>query len=290
MPPSLLIDEERCLIDSFGGAERLLRVRRRRMSTSILDLLEGELRTVVAGGIQRAIKEQARVEYTGVRIPDGDGERRCTMSIRPLLHPRTGARHLRISFASAPAPAEPSAPDADADARAPGVARGAADQGSQERMSPRETELADTKETRQATIEELETSNEEMQATNAELVATNEELQSTNEELHSVNEELYSVNAEYQQKIAELKELNADIRHLLDGTDVGTLFLDRDLRIRRFTPRIASVFHIVEHDLGRQLGDLSRDIGRRGLGEELERGGGDGGVREGGGRGGGGGR
>jgi two-component system, chemotaxis family, CheB/CheR fusion protein len=268
MPPSFLVDEERCLVDSFGGAERLLRVRRRRMSTSILDLLEGELRTVVAGGIQRAIKEQARVEYTGVRIPDGDGERRCTMSIRPLLHPRTGARHLLISFGSAPRLAEPSAPDA---AAAVAVASVAADQVSQERMSTLETELAYTKETLQATIEELETSNEEMQATNEELVASNEELQSTNEELHSVNEELYSVNAEYQQKIAELKELNADIRHLLDGTDVGTLFLDRDLRIRRFTPRIASVFHIVEHDLGRQIGDFSHNIERRGLMEDIER-------------------
>src|SRR5204862_4409992 len=118
-----------------------------------------------------------------------------------------------------------------------------------------EHELTYARETLQATIEELETSNEEMQATNEELVAANEELQSTNEELHSVNEELYTVNAEYQQKIIELKELNADIRHLLEGTDVGTLFLDRELQIRRFTPRIASVFHIVQHDLRRPLSD-----------------------------------
>jgi two-component system CheB/CheR fusion protein len=110
-----------------------------------------------------------------------------------------------------------------------------------------------------------------MQATNEELVASNEELQSTNEELHSVNEELYSVNAEYQQKITELKELNNDIQHLLEGTDVGTLFLDRDLRIRRFTPRIASVFHIVQHDLGRQISDFSHNIERRSLLEDIER-------------------
>jgi two-component system CheB/CheR fusion protein len=269
MPPSLLIDEDRCLIDSFGGAERILRVRRRRMSTSILDLLEGELRTVIAGAIQRAIKEQTRVDYTGVRIPDGDGERRCTMSIRPLVHPRTGARHLLVSFGSAPAAAEAAEPSASVSTVS--VHSLTVDQVSQERMSALETELAYTKETLQATIEELETSNEEMQATNEELVASNEELQSTNEELHSVNEELYSVNAEYQQKIAELKELNADIQHLLEGTDVGTLFLDRDLRIRRFTPRIASVFHIVEHDVGRQISDFSHNIERRSLMEDIER-------------------
>src|SRR6185503_5499832 len=126
-------------------------------------------------------------------------------------------------------------------------------------------------ETLQATIEELETSNEEMQATNEELVAANEELQSTNEELHSVNEELYTVNAEYQQKILELKELNADMQHLLEGTDVGTLFLDRELRIRRFTARIASVFRIQEHDLGRQVVDFSHNIVRPTLMDDILR-------------------
>jgi len=206
------------------------------------------------------------------------------MSIRPLIHPRTGARHLLVVFESSPsaeaaasASASASALALAASAPASSVASAIAvhsvtvEQVAQERMSTLETELAYTRETLQATIEELETSNEEMQATNEELVASNEELQSTNEELHSVNEELYSVNAEYQQKIAELKELNADIQHLLEGTNVGTLFLDRDLRIRRFTPRIASVFHIVPQDLGRQIGDFSHNIERRTLIEDLER-------------------
>src|SRR5689334_25448877 len=86
----------------------------------------------------------------------------------------------------------------------------------------------------------METSNEELQATNEELIASNEELQSTNEELHSVNEELYTVNAELQRKISELRELNADMQHFLESTDVGTLFLDRNLCIRKYTPRVAS--------------------------------------------------
>ena len=265
MPPSFLIDEQRCLVDSFGGAERFLKVRRRRMSTSILDLMDGELRTIVAGAIQRAFKEQTRIEYTGVRIPDGEGERRCTMTVRPMTHPRTAARHILVTFGSPAA-------DAEHVTSVPAIAvqSVSVDEVSQERMKTLEAELGYTKETLQATIEELETSNEEMQATNEELVASNEELQSTNEELHSVNEELYSVNAEYQQKIAELKELNTDMQHLLEGTDVGTLFLDRDLRIRRFTPRIASVFHIVEHDLGRQISDFSHNIERSSLMQDIE--------------------
>ena len=142
---------------------------------------------------------------------------------------------------------------------------------SQERLETLEDELSYTRETLQSTIEELQTSNEEMQATNEELVASNEELQSTNEELHSVNEELYTVNAELQRKISELRELNTDMQHFLESTDVGTLFLDRSLCIRKYTPRIASVFHIQEQDVGRSIRHFSHNLKRPSLLEDVER-------------------
>jgi two-component system CheB/CheR fusion protein len=125
-----------------------------------------------------------------------------------------------------------------------------------------ETELAYSRENLQASIEELEAANEELQATTEELVASNEELQSTNEELHSVNEELYTVNAEYQKKIFELEELNADFKHLLDATDVGILFLDSNLRIRKFTSQISTIFRLLPHDVGRKLSDFSHGLDR----------------------------
>jgi two-component system CheB/CheR fusion protein len=262
MPPSLLIDESRALVDSFGGAERLLHVRRRRPSQNVIDMLEPELRTVVAGAVQRALKEGSGIAFSGVRITDGDGEKRCTVTAEPFVHPRTGVRHVLVAFQDlterTPLPTE-------------AASTVSVDQVSKDRMDTLETELAYTRETLQATIEELETSNEEMQATNEELVASNEELQSTNEELHSVNEELYTVNAEYQQKITELKELNTDMQHLLEGTDVGTVFLDRELRIRRFTSKIASIFRIQPHDIGRQITDFSHNIDRSSLIDDIAR-------------------
>jgi two-component system, chemotaxis family, CheB/CheR fusion protein len=262
MPPSFLVDEARMLIDSFGGAERLLKLKRRRPSHALPDLLDGDLRTVVSGAIARAFSEGKRISYDGVAIVDDDGERRCTVGAELLNHPRTGAKTVLITLTGLDAPAHPSAPRSDG--------QRAVDQVSAERMETLERELAIARESLQATIEELETSNEEMQATNEELVSSNEELQSTNEELHSVNEELYTVNAEYQQRINELKELNADIQHLLEGTDVGTVFLDRDLRIRRFTNRIASVFRFLSHDVGRQISDFSHNIDRPTLIAEIE--------------------
>src|SRR5205823_9398435 len=145
-----------------------------------------------------------------------------------------------------------------------------ASQASNERLSTLEGELIYTRETLQSTIEELQTSNEELQAANEELVASNEELQSTNEELHSVNEELYTVNAELQRKIAELRELNSDMQHFLESTDAGTLFLDKTLCIRKYTPRIASVFHLEPQDIGRSIRHFSHSLKRPGLLQDIE--------------------
>jgi two-component system, chemotaxis family, CheB/CheR fusion protein len=138
-------------------------------------------------------------------------------------------------------------------------------QASSEYLESLQDELRYTKENLQATIEELETSNEEMQATNEELVASNEELQSTNEELHSVNEELYTVNAEYQRKIAELEQMTSDMDSLLQSTEIGVMFLDRDLCIRKFTSRIGQFFDLLPQDVGRRISTFAHNIVHDGL-------------------------
>jgi two-component system, chemotaxis family, CheB/CheR fusion protein len=264
MPPSFLVDEDRQLLDSFGGAERLFHVGKRRPSMNILDLLEGDLRTVVAGAIQRALKKEGTVRYTGVPVSDGESVRRCVLTAEPFSNPRTNATHVLISIENETAGERRESSTAQ-------IGNMSAAQASQERLDTLEGELSYTRETLQSTIEELQTSNEEMQATNEELVASNEELQSTNEELHSVNEELYTVNAELQRKIAELRELNSDMQHFLESTDAGTLFLDRNLGIRKYTPRIASVFHIQPQDVGRSIRHFSNNLKRATLQEDIER-------------------
>ena len=105
----------------------------------------------------------------------------------------------------------------------------------------------------QSTIEELETTNEELQATNEEMISSNEELQSTNEELHGVNEELYTVNAEHQRRVRELDEANGDMDHLLAATQVGVLFLDPNLLIRRFNPETSRLLDLADQDVGRRI-------------------------------------
>ncbi len=123
-----------------------------------------------------------------------------------------------------------------------------------------ERELYHTRENLNLAIEELETTNEELQSTNEEMLASNEELQSTNEELHSVNEELFTVNAEHQRKIEELTALSNDMENLLQATEVGTLFLDSHLRIRRFTPAITRIMELLPGDLGRPIDNFAHRL------------------------------
>jgi two-component system CheB/CheR fusion protein len=129
-----------------------------------------------------------------------------------------------------------------------------------ERMEVLERELTATRESLQATVEELETSNEELQSTNEELMSSNEELQSSNEELQSVNEELNTVNAEYQEKIDILNRLNADLDNMAQAVAAGTVFVDEDLHLTRFSPDAMQIFKLRDTDLGRPLDDLAHTL------------------------------
>jgi two-component system CheB/CheR fusion protein len=226
MPPAFLVDENARLLDTFAGAERFLKPKSRRPTSNLLDMLDGVLKTLIAGALSRVLRDPVTVTCPSLTLAGADGPTEYVVRLELVQKARTDQSHVLITLE--PTKAGPTREPA-------AVGEVSVTQASRDHMQSLEGELSYAREILQSTVEELETSNEELQATNEELVASNEELQSTNEELHSVNEELYTVNAEYQTKIEELQQLNADIAHLLEGTEVGTIFLDRDLRIRRYT-------------------------------------------------------
>jgi two-component system CheB/CheR fusion protein len=200
------------------------------------------------------------VVYGSVTLRSLGDEHQLRLSVKPVTIQSTGEEFFLISFETQtkkPLPTVETPIDFDAAAR--------------ERFLQVEEELRYTKENLQATIEEMETTNEELQATNEELVASNEELQSTNEELHSVNEELYTVNAEHQRKITQLTELTDDMDNLLRSTEIGTIFLDRALCIRKFTPQIVHAFQILPQDIGRSIDTFSHNILHETLLEDVQR-------------------
>jgi two-component system, chemotaxis family, CheB/CheR fusion protein len=121
-------------------------------------------------------------------------------------------------------------------------------------------ELQSTVEAMQVSEEELKSVNEELQSTNEELQSTNEELTSSKEELQSMNEELQTVNLELMNKVDEFTIISNDMRNLLESTEIATLFLTKDLKVRRFTSGVNKIFNLIEQDIGRPLSDLSTDL------------------------------
>lgn len=117
--------------------------------------------------------------------------------------------------------------------------------------------LRDTIEEAEASTEELKASNEELQAMNEELRSATEELETSREELQSINEELTMVNEELKSSIDQLARSNNDLQNLMAATDIATVFLDRELRIQRFTPSAKTLFNFISTDIGRPLSDLS---------------------------------
>ncbi len=252
MPPGLLVNEHGEMMHVFAGASRFLKPRDGRQGLDVLDAVDTELKLVLAPGLKRALRETQPIAFKGVRLTADGVEGDYRVVIRKFGGRPAAAPHFVITFE----------PDAALESRHAAAAATEIDhaQVPRDQLKAIEDEQSSTKASQQATIEELETSNEELQAANEELLTSNEELQSTNEELQSVNEELYTVNAEYQKKIAELTELTNDMDNLLSSTDIGTIFLDADLRIRRFTPKSADTFRLLPQDIGRSIETFTHSI------------------------------
>ncbi|WP_168565923.1 chemotaxis protein CheB [Crateriforma spongiae] len=262
IPHGILVDESRRLLHVFGNGGDFMRYRPGRPSRDVLDSLPPELRTAVSAAFHRATRENNPITFRGVPVTLPDGEDRlATVVIRPIETAQKRPPAYLISVeVSENQPAVIVEPDSNLDMAS----------ASSEQVARLETELRYARENLQATIEELETSNEELQATNEELVASNEELQSTNEELHSVNEELYTVNAEHQTKISELTEITRDMDNLLLSTDLHTIFLDRNLCIRKFTPKIGETFSFLKQDIGRRIDSFTYKLQHENLVEHAE--------------------
>jgi two-component system CheB/CheR fusion protein len=262
MPPSLLVNDRGELVHSFAGASRFLKLRDGRLGLNLVDMVDADLKLILTSGLQRALKDTQTSVYNGVSIQDGDESAAYKISIRRLVDRSRGIPHVLVSFEKLEAPAvrpEPAEVELDIG------------QVSRDRLDAVEAELNHTKESLQSATEELETSNEELQAANEELLASNEELQSTNEELQSVNEELYSVNAEYQRKIADLTEITNDMENLLASTEIGTIFLDPELKIRKFTPQMADAFNLLPQDVGRSIEIFTHNVDHPELIDDLRR-------------------
>lgn len=243
IPAGLLLGPNQELLHSFGDAKRLLTYPAGRPPENVYDLISPQLRTVISALVRRTREQPS----AAAEVPESDSDGQVMRVTVERLADADERRFVRID-AAATHHESPSPVHVDV------TSLNSSDYEELER------ELTMTRATLQSAVEEAQTTNEELQATNEQLTASNEELQSTNEELHSVNEELYTVNAEHQRKIDELVELTDDMDNLLNSTNVNTIFVDRQLRIRRFTPGIAKLFNLIQQDVGRRIDAFTHSI------------------------------
>lgn len=249
-PAYAVVNEQRELVYSGGRIAPFLSLQPGAPSFEIVTIADQSLRMDIRALLHRAAVDQTETRREAVRMETANGTFKVTLICRPLGEDRNGTRHYLVVFDDfAPVPETSAPPDADGDGA---------------RLQAMESELRATKEYLQTTTEELESANEELKSANEELMSMNEELQSSNEELEtskeelqSVNEELETVNAELSTKVEELGAANNDLQNLLESTQIATLFLDRQLRVRRFTPVATEIFHLIESDVGRPIGDIT---------------------------------
>ena len=247
---TVVISDSFEVLHAGGDYGRYLELPSGKFSVNILKMVPADLATVISSAIRKAGKEAKKVSFRDVTVRRKNRDDLLDLLVHPLEggDGRNGTYLLLMREKG-------HRPHVDNVVMMSGSGSPA-----EARLMDLENELKETKENLQATLEEVETSNEELQAANEELLASNEELQSTNEELQSLNEELHTVNAEYQIKIRELTDLNNDVENLLRSTNIGTIFLNREMLIRKFTPAIVQQFNLIDGDVGRPIENFQNKL------------------------------
>jgi PAS domain S-box-containing protein len=210
------------------------------------------LREALTGVIRKALKDPRPITLNGLRVGTNGGTQMLDVVVQAIEKPEALRGRVLVVFKDV---AEP-----PARRRAhKSVASEAHAALQQELLQTREA-LQVTHEEMQTTVEELKSSNEELQSTNEELQSTNEELTTSKEELQSLNEELQTVNAELQSKVDDLTWVRNDMANLLNSTEVATVFLDNQMKLRRFTTHATRLFKLIPGDVGRPLSHVVTDL------------------------------
>ncbi len=259
-PASVLINDDFEILQFRGRTSPYLEPAPGAASYNVLKMAREGLLVDLRTGIQKARRSGRPVRKEGLHVRQDGSFRDVNLEVVPLRQDAPGFRHFLILFEDAPRKAK-------TPSRASGSRTPASRRVDHETIVKLEQELTSTKDYLQAIIEEQEASNEELKSANEEILSANEELQSTNEELEtakeelqSTNEELTTLNEELQNRNAELTEVNNDVLNFLTGTDVAIVMLNRDGRLRRYTPQAEALLNISPTDVGRRIGDLKTNL------------------------------
>lgn len=263
---AVVIDDRQELIHVIGDAGRFMHLPQGDAGLNIMDLAVDQIRPSLRAAIHKANREQVKVSSRKIRWDqNSETTSYLDMHVQPVnVEGAPNGLTLIVFEVSEPTPATKVDPQEPPDSR-------------DQRIAELEQELAASREHLQTTTEELETANEELQSLNEELQSANEELQSSNEELETsneelqaTNEELTTVNEEMSVKSAELSQANADLENILTRMGIPLIVVDEALRVRRFTPAAANLFHLIKGQRGQAITTVGTNLNVHGLGDILE--------------------
>ncbi|HBS77094.1 MAG TPA: chemotaxis protein, partial [Pseudomonas sp.] len=252
-PPSVIVNNEGEIVHMSDKAGSFLRYVGGEPSLNLTTLIHPQLRLELRTALYQAAHTGKSVEARRVRLERDGRNFYVNMVVRPFRDNEAGSEYMLVLFDEVEACMDSSTlehPDTKDSV-----------------LTQLEAELQQTKEQLQITMEHSETSTEELRASNEELQAINEELRSateeletSKEELHSINEELTTVNFELKTKVDETSKINDDLQNLISSTDIATVFVDRKMRIKWFTPRARDIFNVIGNDAGRSLLDITHRL------------------------------
>ena len=263
-PPSVLVDGSHRILHMSESGGRYLELPGGQPTANINDLIRPELRLALLSALGRAFERQLASVTAPVMVKFNGTEAPVHLQVRPVLRQNTPPSAL-VFFIEASAEDLHSGDSRGFSSAVPGSDNAA--KALAEELESTKTQLYTSRQEYESVIEELRAANEEMQSVGEEYRSTAEELETSREELQSINEELQAINQELKLKVESVSSAHSDLQNLISVTDVGTLFLDSELRIRRFTPRVADLFNITDSDEGRPISDFThRLINYAGLG------------------------
>ncbi|MBX7223835.1 MAG: PAS domain-containing protein [Blastocatellia bacterium] len=260
-PPSILVNEEFEIVHLSDSAGRYLRFTGGEPTNNLFKVIHPELLADLRAALFSTQREGKASEFQNIRIDLEGKPVYINLVVRQVDMADAGPNYLLIIFDESSTPTtqpkqeEQSTQILDKDDAIETVIRRLEDD-----LRRTRDRLRTTIEQHETSIEELKASNEELQAINEELRSASEELETSKEELQSVNEELTTVNHELKDKVDEISRTNSDLQNLMSSTDIGTMFLDRGLRIKRYTPSLQRLFNIIPTDVGRPLEHLTHKL------------------------------
>jgi len=261
-PPSVLIDAEHNVLHLSNGVGRFLERSGGEPSNNLLNNVRPDIRLELRTALFKATQSNRSVE-TRLMQQHNDGRQIfLNITVRPLQAEQGSPAVTLVVFDEVEESMRPSDGDPPDTARELLIAQ------LEEEIRQLKVHLQDTIETSETSNEELKASNEELQAINEELRSATEELETSKEELQSMNEELITVNFELKVKVEERGSINDDLQNLITSSEIATVFVDRAMRIKRYTPHARNLFNLISSDMGRSLFDITSRLNYPELAED----------------------